>query len=398
MKTIGLIQAHHLNWSGGVDYSLATVGGRYVVEHVIERLKAMPELSDIVLAVPEDPGNLVFKQIAEKHGVRCYFGSAENVLERCMGAIDHVGGRVAIHVMGQHCFVDTALLRKMLGQMRKEGAEYISMPDSFTPFFAGKAFTRVLLDAVHAAIEKLPEGWDIQYARFFSFIENHREQFKAAICTDVPRYSEEYLLGVREAAKEIFTLDRQDMVDEKASKVSNSILDVYTFASRFLKPADVVLDIACGDGFGSRCLIPHVSRVIGADINAELIAENVAKNTIGAITYEVQDACDFTYADGSFDAAVGMEIIEHIPLDSVDDFLGGIRRILKPEGVFICSTPQNSMGNIPVLPCHVKEYSLEEFKELLGKYFATMQIYGSKRGGPLTDDERGEKMLAVCHL
>ena len=54
------------------------------------------------------------------------------------------------------------------------------------------------------------------------------------------------------------------------------------------------------------------------------------------------------------------------------------------------------MGEIPVLPCHVKEYSLEEFKKILWTYFTRVKIYGSLRGGPLTDDEEGERMLAVC--
>lgn len=396
MKTIGLIQAHHLSWSGGVDFSLATVDGKYAVEHVIERLKTMSELSDIVLAVPEDQGNLIFKQIAEKHGVQCFFGSVENVLERCMGAVDLVGGDIAVHVMGQHCFVDTELLRNMLEKMQEEDAQYISMPDSFTPYFAGKIFTRALLDTVHTAIQELPAGREIQYARFFSFIENNREQFGATVFTEIPQYSSEYLQGVRKSAEEIFRVDRLHVVREKASKVSNPLMESYEFASKILKPSDVLLDIACGDGFGSRYLSSYVSRAVGADINAEIIKENKAQNTVDTITYDVEDACNFSYGDGSFDAAVGMEIIEHIPLDHVHDFVKEIRRVLKPGGVFICSTPQNSMGEIPVVPWHVKEYSVEEFKKILGTYFTNVKIYASKRGGPLTEDEHGEKMLAVC--
>ena len=318
------------------------------------------------------------------------------MLERCMGALDLVDGDVAVHVMGQYCFVDTVLLQKMFQKMHEKNAKYISMPNSFAPHFAGKIFTRALLNTVHRAIQKLPTRREVQYARFFSFIESNRKQFRAMVFTEIQQYSKEYLLNVRKTAEQIFTVDRQDMVYEKASTVSNPMMEGYEFASQFLKPSDLLLDIACGDGFGSRYLSSYVAHVIGADINAKLIAENKAKNTIDAISYDVEDACNFSYKDGSFNAVAGMDIIEHLPLDRVDDFLRGIRRILKPGGVFICSTPQNSMGEIPVLPCHVKEYSLEEFKKILWTYFTRVKIYGSLRGGPLTDDEEGERMLAVC--
>jgi hypothetical protein len=64
MKTVGMIQAHHRGWGGARDFSLARVGGKYAVEEVIARLKSMPAISDVIIAVPDDPGNQIFRDIA----------------------------------------------------------------------------------------------------------------------------------------------------------------------------------------------------------------------------------------------------------------------------------------------------------------------------------------------
>ena len=44
-KVVGLIQAHHRGWAGARDFSLARVNGKYAVEEVIDRLKAMPQVA-----------------------------------------------------------------------------------------------------------------------------------------------------------------------------------------------------------------------------------------------------------------------------------------------------------------------------------------------------------------
>ena len=115
MKIVGLVQAHHRGWAGAQDFSLARVDGklcrgggdRPAPGHAADRA--------VTIAVPDDPGNEIFRDIAAARGARCFFGSRENVLERCSGALDAAGADIAVHVMGQHCFVDTALLARHAG-------------------------------------------------------------------------------------------------------------------------------------------------------------------------------------------------------------------------------------------------------------------------------------------
>ena len=298
--------------------------------------------------------------------------------------------------MGQHCFIDSALLSEMVQFLATQAADYVSLPDDFTPYFAGKVYRRVLVEKVASTIALLPADNSIHLARFTAFIEHHRDQFRAMVYSKVPQYDREYLLKVRDTARAIFSDDRMHVDASNASKVSNPLFESYEFGASKFGQADKVIDIACGDGYGCRILSAGVGEVLGIDINADLIASNIAGNTQGNISYAVDNAFDLSLADGSVTGATAMELIEHIPLDKVDIFVSEVRRVVAPGGAFICSTPQNSYGDIPVVPHHVKEYSVAEFKAILGRHFSHVKIYSSKSGGRLTEDEIGQKMVAFC--
>lgn len=396
MKIIGLVQAHYLGWAGAQDLSLAKVGGKYAVEEVIDRLMAMPAIDTVTIAVPDDPGNAIFREIAAARGVSCFFGSRENVLERCKAALDAAGADIAVHVMGQHCFVDTALLSDMLAFLRETGSKFVSLPDAFTPYFAGKVYTRALLDDVSAAISTLAEDRAIHFARYPAFIELHREQFKAQVYEKLPQYSQDYLLKVRDMAREIFSDDRMHVDASQASTISNPLFESYEFARGQFGAKDRVLDIACGDGYGCRILAGQVGQVVGVDINGPLIAANQERNAASNISYDVGDCFALSLSDGAVTGATAMELIEHLPVDQVDNFMKEVRRVVKPGGSFICSTPQNSHGDIPVVPWHVKEYSVTELRAILERHFTSVKILSSKSGGRLTECETGQKMVALC--
>lgn len=395
MRVAGLVQAHHCGWGGAKDFSLATVNGKLAVAEVIDRLKSMPQVSDIVVAVPDDPGNEIFRKIAAAHGARCYFGSPENVLARCTGALGDAG--IAIHVMGQHCFIDTGLLGEMLEFLCETGANFVSLPDAFTPYFAGKVYRTALLDDVAAVISALPEDRPFHLARFAAFIEGHRGRFNAQVYEKLPQYDREFLLKVREAAKEIFSDDRMHVDASAASKVSNNLVESYEFARRQFGVSDRVLDIACGDGYGCRILAEQVGQVLGVDINRSLIAANQDANAVTNVKYDVADCLALSLPDSAMTGATAMELIEHLPVEQVDQFVKEVRRVVAPGGIFVCSTPQNSHGDIPVVPWHVKEYSVHELRAILERHFGSVKILSSKSAGRLSEScDSGQKMVALC--
>ena len=98
-----------------------------------------------------------------------------------------------------------------------------------------------------------------------------------------------------------------------------------------------LLDIGCGDGnftilMGQACGAKEVYGVEISEKGVEMARER------GVKAYKVDvDSEDFPFQDNFFDTITALELIEH--LYDPDHFLNEVYRVLKPEGIFILSTP-----------------------------------------------------------
>ena len=151
----------------------------------------------------------------------------------------------------------------------------------------------------------------------------------------------------------------------------------YAFAAELIR-GKVVLDVACGSGYGSAFLFDKGARiVVGGDIFVKAIEAARAYFARPGVEFLVIDATRLPFADNSFEAIVSMETIEHV--EQYKTYLSECRRVLKQGGVFICSTPYKWQG-LPETtirsPYHVHEFYLDEFQELLSQFFAETEFYG----------------------
>ena len=152
-----------------------------------------------------------------------------------------------------------------------------------------------------------------------------------------------------------------------------------------------VMDIASGEGYGAALLASKAQSVTGVDIDPESIKH--AKHTYYANNLSfVVGSCDSVPLPGaSFDVVTSFETIEHH--DKHDEMLREIKRVLKPEGILIISSPNRlTYSDKPgyTNPFHVKELYHDEFYELLRKQFKYVRVYGQRLAtasfvGPLQD-------------
>lgn len=73
-----------------------------------------------------------------------------------------------------------------------------------------------------------------------------------------------------------------------------------------------------------------------------------------------------------FDTIVSTEFIEHIERDQLEPLLEQIVDRLKDNGVFVGSTPNKKVPTTN--PYHLYEYTLDELKDILEKYFKQVEI------------------------
>jgi 2-polyprenyl-3-methyl-5-hydroxy-6-metoxy-1,4-benzoquinol methylase len=141
-----------------------------------------------------------------------------------------------------------------------------------------------------------------------------------------------------------------------------------------------VLDVACGEGYGS-ALISDVARSVrGVDISDDAVQH--ATNLYAYrnnLEFSQGSATALHFADASFDVVVSFETIEH--LSEQAEMLAEIRRVLRDDGVLVISSP-----NRPVYSeesgehneFHVKELDFFEFNALLKAQFPVTQYYGQR--------------------
>jgi len=394
-KVILLIQASPLEWSGALAIATRLLNGKPIVYWVVEKLKKIASPSQIVLTVPDIPASEVFSHIAQETGVRVYFGSRDDVLARLIGAMELVGGEVLAKVIGQQYFIDCDLLESMVAWLMTNELDYVHAPDGFDVHLWGEIATLDALRRVETELSKCSEKEKVAWrTRPLSFVRMHKDRFKTGIYEAVPLYPDAKLLQMREVAKNIYTEERTEHGEPHRAAVGNVIMARYRLAQRYVGAEDRVLDIACGLGYGSALLAEKAAYVIGADYSSEAI--HIARKHCDKenLNFEVQDVTSMHFPNDSFDVVVCMETICH-----VDEVLclSELKRVLKPGGILVISAHQNMNGRIPIVPWHLQEYSLEDFKRILAERFVLQNIYGEKLGVIDEEDERGEYMIAVCN-
>jgi 2-polyprenyl-3-methyl-5-hydroxy-6-metoxy-1,4-benzoquinol methylase len=141
----------------------------------------------------------------------------------------------------------------------------------------------------------------------------------------------------------------------------------------------IVLDAACGSGYGSNILAERAYQVHGIDISIEAI-DYAEKNFGGSnIHYSQGDITDLKYSDNTFDVVVSFETIEHISESMQKLFLNQIERVLKPDGILIMSTPNKKIFTDDKLgelgEFHIKEFYQDEFVAFITEVFPNHQLY-----------------------
>lgn len=143
----------------------------------------------------------------------------------------------------------------------------------------------------------------------------------------------------------------------------------YSLAVPFTRQK-TVLDIACGEGYGSNLLAAASEFVFGIDISEETIAEACIKYTSPNISFLAGAADRIPLESASVDVVVSFETLEHH--DKHTEMLLEIKRVLKPGGMLIMSSPDKKYYTDEtgyVNKFHVKELYAEEFKLLIGRHF-----------------------------
>jgi 2-polyprenyl-3-methyl-5-hydroxy-6-metoxy-1,4-benzoquinol methylase len=142
-----------------------------------------------------------------------------------------------------------------------------------------------------------------------------------------------------------------------------------------------VLDFGCGSGYGVNLLADHCEDIVGVDISSEAIGfatNNYSKKNANFLQIDpIDNRYSLPFCDESFEVVLSYQVIEH--LKEPDSYLREIERVLQPRGKVLLATPDR-VGRLfshqkPWNVWHEREYSSESLRELLDKYFNSIEIY-----------------------
>jgi 2-polyprenyl-3-methyl-5-hydroxy-6-metoxy-1,4-benzoquinol methylase len=168
----------------------------------------------------------------------------------------------------------------------------------------------------------------------------------------------------------------------------------YEWARNRIDPGSVVIDAACGIGYGSAILRAGALSVIGVDVSTDAIA--YAEVNYPGPRYLVADLNQPRIEWPAADAAVCFETIEHLcdPHALLADFLGaGVQRL------FASVPNQDALPySAKAFPFHHRHYTREEFAALLEESgWRVVEWHGQE--GPHSEVEprnHGRTLIALC--
>jgi len=182
-----------------------------------------------------------------------------------------------------------------------------------------------------------------------------------------------------------------------AGEIAHEHWHRYAFARRWID-GKRVLDVACGEGYGSALLSDAAAQVVGVDIAEEAVAHaRAAYATRPNLRFEHGSATALPLPDASVDVVVSFETIEHLAGPDQPRMVAEIARVLSADGVLVLSAPnpvEYTQATGYRNPFHLHEPEREELDALLAPLFPFRHWYGQRRYfGSAIWNERREPTL-----
>src|SRR6478736_9325440 len=163
-----------------------------------------------------------------------------------------------------------------------------------------------------------------------------------------------------------------------AGEIAHEHWHRYAFARAFVAGRQV-LDVACGEGYGSALLCDTAAHVTGVDIDTRTLAHARATYAGRAnLAFVEGSAAALPLPDASFDVVVSFETIEHLDAADQPPMLAEFARVLKPAGLLIISSPNKRLYSDArdyVNEFHRHELYRDGLAELLARAFPAQRWF-----------------------
>jgi len=153
-------------------------------------------------------------------------------------------------------------------------------------------------------------------------------------------------------------------------------LFAYAQSIQWIPPQAHVLEVGAGEGYGANYYISHSLNTVATDLSLKTLRHAMSRYPGPRYCQTLGTALPF--ASSTFDGVISFQVIEHI--EDATAYVQEVRRVLKPDSLFILTTPNRKLRLLPFQkpwnPYHVREYSARELKKFLKNFFEEVHLYG----------------------
>ena len=162
--------------------SLLPIAGQPLLEHIIIRLKQVPEINHILLAVPEKDSEIPLIDFAHRLQTPVFQGSEEDVLDRFIKAGESVQTEQVVRVCGDNPLLDIPLVRSLIQAHLSDKADF-TIPRGTVPLGSACEIIRFETLKKIGKIAKSP----IYREHVTTWFHNHPSSFRIKQ-VDAPKY------------------------------------------------------------------------------------------------------------------------------------------------------------------------------------------------------------------
>lgn len=100
--------------------------GKPIIAHLINRLRRVPSLNDIVLATTVNKTDDPLEKLAGDLGIKCFRGSEDDVMSRVIGAAESAHADIVVEITGDCIFEDPEIIERGIQTFLKVPCDYLS--------------------------------------------------------------------------------------------------------------------------------------------------------------------------------------------------------------------------------------------------------------------------------
>jgi 2-polyprenyl-3-methyl-5-hydroxy-6-metoxy-1,4-benzoquinol methylase len=155
-------------------------------------------------------------------------------------------------------------------------------------------------------------------------------------------------------------------------------LSRYKFVSKMFSGRKHVLEVGCADAFGTRLVLQEVQKLTATDFDQVFVDDVLSRmNSDWQFECRQHDLLTGPFPD-SFDGAYALDVIEHIPAEQEDVFVGNIVQSLTAEGVLILGSPSlesQPYASPPSKAGHINCKGGKQLRTLMERFFHNVFVF-----------------------